>query len=120
MQKLVFVYNADSGFFNLASDIAHKIFSPATYPCSLCDLTYGVFSIRSEWKAFKDRSTMPMDFLHKDEFIQAYPAYAQTPLPVIFKADGQQLEVFIDHTRLNAFDSVKPLIEAIETGLKRL
>jgi hypothetical protein len=42
-KSLLFVYNADSGVFNLVTDIAHKIFSPQTYACQLCCITHGNF-----------------------------------------------------------------------------
>ena len=44
--SLLFVYNADSGFFNTLADIGHKLFSPATYPCQLCAITHGVLAER--------------------------------------------------------------------------
>lgn len=44
----LFVYNADSGLFNTATDIAHKILLPETYACNLCALTHGHFKIHEE------------------------------------------------------------------------
>ena len=35
------IYNADGGLVNGALDLLHKTFSPATYACRLCDVTYG-------------------------------------------------------------------------------
>ncbi len=46
---LLFVYNADSGFFNLAADIARKIFSPQTYDCNLCAITHDAFAMKNDW-----------------------------------------------------------------------
>ena len=37
---LIFVYNANGGFFNGFSDYIHKLVSPKTYECSLCAITY--------------------------------------------------------------------------------
>ena len=50
--SLLFVYNADSGFFNTLADIGHKLFSPATYPCQLCAIT-GVLAEGGSWGAWK-------------------------------------------------------------------
>ncbi len=83
--KLLFVYNADTGFFNLAADIAHKIFSPATYPCSLCALTHGVFSVRKEWAEFVQAAPVPLAFLHRNEFVVQYAQLKATPLPAVFR-----------------------------------
>ncbi len=113
MQKLIFVYNADGGFFNVAADMAHKIFSPATYPCSLCDLTYGIFKIRPEWEAFVQNSPVPFEFLHKEEFYAQYPALRKTTLPVILQWDGQHLSAFIPTIQLNSFETINALKAAI-------
>jgi len=71
-RQLIFVYNADSGLFNSLSDFAHKILSPATYNCQLCALTYGNFTMNTEWKNFIKTMAVEVVFLHKDEFISRY------------------------------------------------
>src|SRR5215204_5573782 len=81
--KIVFVYNADSGVFNLVSDIAHKIFSPATYACNLCAVTHSNFGMRAEWKEYLDSLENSLEFLHADEFKGKYKL-ENTKLPAIF------------------------------------
>ena len=66
--KLIFVYNADSGVFNLLGDMAHKMFSPKTYQCSLCALTHGNFGMRREFSDYLKTLPEPFEFLHADEF----------------------------------------------------
>jgi len=111
--KLIFVYNAGSGFFNVATDMAHKIFSPATYPCSLCDLTYGIFKIRPEWADFIEHAPVPFEFLHKDEFLTAYPDLNAFPLPVVLALqNGQVLELIPAHT-LQILQTVSALKELV-------
>ncbi|WP_273567857.1 hypothetical protein [Maribacter halichondriae] len=53
MQKLIFIYNADSGFRNAIIDGAHKILSPNTYECNLCELTFGAFTENKVWAKFR-------------------------------------------------------------------
>jgi hypothetical protein len=48
--KLIFVYNADSGILNAIKDLIHKNVSPETYPCSLCAVTYDNLGMKREWK----------------------------------------------------------------------
>ncbi len=87
---LVFVYNADSGLFNTMADIGHKIFSPETYACSLCNLTHGYFSEREDWRAFIEGLDIDCRFLHRDEFRRQYPEQGDTRLPAVFVLhDGQ-------------------------------
>ncbi|MDE3183394.1 MAG: hypothetical protein KGM16_08250 [Bacteroidota bacterium] len=67
-QKLLFVYNAGSDFFSSLTDMAHKTFSPSTYQCHLCTLTFGKFSIKKEWKSFIDSLAIKSVFLYKNQF----------------------------------------------------
>ncbi|MFO7593418.1 MAG: hypothetical protein R6X15_05155 [Pseudomonadota bacterium] len=89
---ILFIYKADSGLFNTATDIAHKIFSPETYECNLCALTYGYFSIRKEWEAFIKELGMPVEFLHRDE-IDKVSGVDPDNLPAVYrwKDDGWKL-----------------------------
>jgi hypothetical protein len=114
MKKLIFVYNADSGKWNAYLDMAHKIFSPSTYPCSLCDITYGVFKIRPEWDEFVQKSPIPFDFLHKDEFLAAYPQSPFRDFPFILAVDANDnFSMFLSATELNHYPNVSALKEGI-------
>ncbi len=54
ISKLIFVYNANSGALNSLMDSVHKIISPKTYDCKLCDLTYDVFKENELWSRFRE------------------------------------------------------------------
>ena len=88
---LVFVYNADSGMLNLMKDITHKLLSPATYPCSLCDLTYSAFGEKKSWIRFRKALPVSQQYLHIDEFASQYSgtvsAAQSSPIqnPAIFR-----------------------------------
>ncbi len=87
--QLLFVYNADSGLFNALADIGHKLFSPATYPCSLCAITHGLLAERAEWRAFIESLGADCEFLHRDQFRARFPDI-DAALPAIFRLhDGQ-------------------------------
>ena len=109
--ELIFVYNADSGKWNGYLDIAHKIFSPGTYPCNLCAITYGTFSIKEDWAAFKKTLSIPTTFLHKDEWEQQYDFKAQ--LPAVFLRKEGEISVWIDAQTMDNLDleGLKNLIE---------
>lgn len=81
---LLFIYKADSGLFNTASDIAHKIISPETYECDLCALTHGYFSMRKEWAGFLDELGLPCEFRHRNE-IGSEPGIDPALLPAIYR-----------------------------------
>lgn len=85
--RLLFVYNADGGLVNALKDTWHKAVSPETYECALCAITYGALSMRPEWKAYLKRLPYETRFLHRDEWIAAFPG-AGEPLPAIFLQEG--------------------------------
>src|SRR6185295_11077785 len=97
---LVFVYNADSGIFNAATDLAHKIFSPGTYKCTLCRLTYASFGMRADWKEFLETIERPLEWLHADELKSIY-SVSDVKLPAVFEKEGKQLKLLIDADSIN-------------------
>lgn len=113
---LVFVYNADSGLFNTVTDIAHKIFSPDTYACNLCALTYGNFAMRAEWKGFLDSLAADFEFLHRDELAVRY-GLRDLPLPAILRKDGEQLVLLHDATAINACETLADLQDLLRHSL---
>lgn len=114
--QLIFVYNANSGRINLYKDIAHKIFSPQTYPCSLCAITHGVFSENTRWKEFREQSGLEMEFLHTDEFQEKYRSkwLQKFDFPVILNDNDGELEVFISQEELNAMENAEELIAIVK------
>lgn len=115
---LVFVYNADSGVFNALTDAAHKIFSPRTYACNLCALTYGAVQMRGEWKEFLDGLGLPLEFLHADELAARYDLN-DVPLPAVFTKGGDGLSVLLGADSINACRTLDELERLILEGLAR-
>ncbi len=117
--KLIFVYNADSGKLNALMDVAHKMFKPETYTCSLCALTYDTFTEKKAWKAFRERTSIQMDFYHKDEFEATFKDQMNTSFkyPVILKETAKP-ETLINAGELATVSSVEELIDQIEKRVK--
>ncbi|MBL4662552.1 MAG: GTPase [Flavobacteriaceae bacterium] len=117
--KLIFVYNANSGFLDKIFDSAHKIVSPSTYDCNLCAITFGTFTEDELWKAFRENSETPLEFYHKDKFLERYK-YKQLPVynfPIIFSEKEMELKLFISSGELDALSSSEALIEEITRRL---
>jgi len=119
MEKLIFVYNANAGKLNALLDMGHKIVSPSTYECHLCDLTHGIFTERKEWVRFRESVKTPLQFLHKDEFLKAYaskwlPAYE---FPIVLADKNGSLEVVISSKRCNELQALEDLIAEVKTVL---
>ncbi len=114
-EKLIFVYNADSGARNAILDSMHKVFSPSTYDCNLCDITFRVVSENKTWKKFRKASSADMVFLHRDEFQKQYASkfgYKFT-FPIVLAEADKGLEVLISTEELNQLKTSQELIDLI-------
>lgn len=111
--NLIFVYNVDSGVFNLLSDIAHKMFSPETYSCNLCALTHTNFGMKKEWRKFLESLNAEKEFLHADEFRDKYNI-RETELPAVYKQNGNDNpEILIGASAINKCKSIDDLIDSL-------
>lgn len=116
---LLFVYNADTGLFSVMTDYAHKILSPKTYPCNLCAITYGNMGMNKKWKEYIDSLTIPIDFLHRDEFLEHYDL-KDTQLPAAFIKKGDDIILLIDHSEINGCISVEELMDLVTVKIKNV
>lgn len=116
-KKLLFVYNADTGLFSVITDYAHKIISPKTYPCNLCALTYGNMGMNNKWKEFISNLKVPINFLHRDEFVKQY-ASDDSQLPGAFLQQGESVTLLITHEEINKCSSVDELIDLVNKKIE--
>ncbi len=116
--RLILVYNADSGLLNAAKDAMWKVMRPATYPCSLCALTYGWVSMRRRWRRFLAGLPQAKVFHHRDDFARAFPGQ-DVPLPAILLAEGEGgPQVLVSATELDALPDLAALIALVAARLE--
>ncbi len=115
--KIIFVYNANSGVMNTVLDIGHKILSPETYECNLCNITYGILTEKKEWKAFRESSNDELEFLHKDEFEQKYQQVRDYPI-VLMSNKKNELQELINKHDLNKMENAEQLIQKLQDSIK--
>lgn len=118
--RLIFVYNADSGLINMLKHWTHKLLRPQTYDCQLCLLTYGNTGMHKQWDSFISSIPLECVFLHRDEFIEKYPTIKQSSLPCILieERNTQKAQVLVDATTINAQKTLQQLIEACSNKIK--
>lgn len=118
-EKLLFIYNANAGKGNTLLDVAHKILSPKTYNCNLCDITFGVFTENKIWKKFREESSVEMVFLHKDEFAKAYASKFKHKFtfPIILVETSNGLEVLLGTEELKALKQPEDLIGILNNSM---
>lgn len=110
-----FIYNAQSGKLNALFDIAHKVLSPGTYSCDLCQITHDAFTENAEFTALKSRH--PIELFHIDEYESRYPAEDHYPVIVVRRDD--EIVQRINRERIGQLRSVndlKSLIADIEAA----
>lgn len=119
MEKLIFVYNADSGKLKGLLGAVQKTFKPSDYSCKLCALTYGPLSEKKAWKNFRENLDMETEFFHKDEFEKAFASKFgyRYEYPIILLQTGKGLEIFMSREDLEETNSLKELIFEIEERL---
>nr|WP_297789697.1 GTPase [uncultured Allomuricauda sp.] len=112
--EIIFIYNAKSDILSTVSDFAHKILSPSTYPCSLCQLTYGNVGMHKRWAAFLETLPYQKRFLHKDEAIEIGVDYPSQPLPIILAKNNKgKIHILLNAKELNQLTSLDDLIEKL-------
>lgn len=114
-KQLVFVYNADSGMFNTLTDIAHKVFSPKTYACTLCAISHSYFNERDEWKEFISSLGVECEFLHRDEFEKKYQ-FKNPTYPSVYLKNKDALNICLNADAINECDSMDMLKDKIKSG----
>ena len=117
--KLIFVYNANAGIAAAIMDSIHKTLSPATYPCSLCAITYGAVRMDPAWKSWLKAQHADSVFYHRDDFLAASPDVRIT-LPAILTEHDGVMTPFLSSTQIAAAESADGLIVLIEERLTNI
>ncbi|MGH7943838.1 MAG: hypothetical protein ACREF9_02320 [Opitutaceae bacterium] len=117
-ERMVFVYNADSGLFNAVIAWSHKLISPQTYQCSLCRSTFGLTGMLVPWKIFLQMLPFPSTFLHRDEFGPRYPNLAAMPLPLILIERNGESEILIAAGEIKETGGLAGLIGLVQIRLE--
>ena len=115
IEKLIFIYDANSGKHNALLDTMHKIVSPNTYNCNLCDITFGLFTENKTWRKFRETSKVEMVFLHKDDYLKKYKSkfnYKFT-FPIVLAVHSNSLSVFITTEELNGYKNAESLMQSV-------
>ena len=114
MERILFVYNADSGLRAWFADGMVKVFTPLRYPCNLCKITFGLLLMKKKWKRYTRGLPFHVEFLHRNEFLARYDS--QDQLPAIFRANGE-LSVLLAAEEINGARTPDELIAMMDANL---
>ena len=119
-RTLVFVYNANSGVLNALADLVHKTVSPSTYPCKLCDITYGVTGMRRAWASFIKQADFKSVFTYRDLLPIHYPQILVGELPAIFLVEDLRAKEVISANEFIPLEDIPSLISLLESKMSLL
>lgn len=74
-QKLVFIYNAESGFENKISLFFKRSITPSKIECPLYRLTNNATGLKTEVTEYMKKFGVPYEVLYRNEFIQKYEGF---------------------------------------------
>ena len=95
---------------NAVLDTAHKILSPSTYQCQLCQLSYGLVKENQAWKAFRENLQEEVVFLHRDEFEEQFAQKFE--YPILLRKTADEFAVLLSAEQFNALTDTKALIDS--------
>src|SRR5436309_2725239 len=94
IERLLFIYNADSGVFSAAADSAKKLLG--IHGCALCSLTHSVIGERSEWRSCRETLGVPVAYFHRDELTPEIRRSVGEALPVVAAQVAGETIVLLD------------------------
>ncbi len=116
--RIILVYNEDSGVFNAVVGWSHKLLSPETYYCPLCRVTFGLAGMLVAWKNYLEKQPFPVTHLHRDEFRMQFPQLAGVPLPVILTEKTGETKVLLTSEEIGAVGGVLSHIARVDNRLE--
>lgn len=116
---LIFAYRAKSGIFNTISHTMHRVFSPDTYECRLCQFTFSVIGMLRPWKNFLESRPEAKIFYHRKEFSKNFPnVTAELPLILMMKANDLEPQILLNHSGIESCADIEELIHKLECALE--
>jgi len=114
---LIFVYNTRGDTISELKYIAKDITGThdESSKCGLCALTHGTFSMRKDWQSFLKNTSVETEFLHRDEFIEAYDMHVD--FPTVLEKNDESLEVIVSANQINNAESLADLQDIINSHI---
>lgn len=92
IDRLIFVFDADSGALSAFFDSARKALRLGG--CALCSITHGLTGERAEWTDCKEELGLPVEYVHRDELWAELDRTIRGRLPcVVADVEGELVEL---------------------------
>ena len=118
VQRLHFVYNVEATPQALVRDFVHRLTDPDTYPCRLCDLTYGRFVKKPGWQMFVWSLPVKSSFYTRDGFVRKFPGLRDYTFPAVFAEDASgELTTFLSADEMASLRTLEALENKVQSRL---
>ena len=111
-RELIFVYNVSSDLIGRLKGFAHKIISPQTNSCNLCQVTHGNIRMHREWAEFIQELPYKVSFQYKDQWDNYHD------FPVVLLKKGEEIITVLSPEELNQAELLEELIDLVKEKLK--
>ena len=117
--RLIGVYDADG---TLRGEIAYWIGARlGRRHCSLCDVTHGAFTEKSDWKRCRTALPVPFDTYHRNDQPDEVRRATGDHAPVVVAETAEEILVLLDDAQISAAGGDPDhLITAIERAVESL
>jgi hypothetical protein len=100
--ELIGVYDADS---TLLGEVSYWVGARfGITHCSLCELTHGLFTKKSEWKQCAESFTVPFHLFHRDDAPHDVLLALAGEFPAVLQRTTEGLKVILTEEELEHFD----------------
>ncbi len=99
VDRLIFVFDADSGAWDAFVDSAKKVLR--IKGCALCQITHGLVAEKSEWRECQDAFGVPVEYLHRDELTDALRPLVEERLPAIVADHDGEMTLLLDREAIS-------------------
>ena len=117
--RLIGVYDADG---TLRGEVAYWVGARlGRRHCSLCDITHGLFTPRTEWNACRDGLPVPFDTFHRNDQPHQVRLAVQGAAPVVVAETADGIVPLLDPATLDACaGSIDHMVTALERAVVEL
>ena len=113
---LAIVWNADGGWQHALMDSLHKIVSPQTYSCKLCQLTHGLTGPKAEWSKFLESYGRKVVFYHRDQFKNSPIGenFPQMEFPAVLIRTSGKWQILLTKSEIICLENLQELLRELE------
>ena len=113
MPKILFVFKASNAPISKAVDWFHKVISPGTYQCQLCQLTHHHFGSRALLKTWQKQIPYEVEFWYEDQWNEKHRE-EELPLIAILQTDQTaQIEIILTKEEIEKLTSLDELLSRV-------